>query len=70
MDRLALPLKAREARLGHSSTVLTLGTYTHLVSADDERFAAKVGEILCPDLPQIVVSDTKENENIPNSVGA
>lgn len=70
MDRLSVPLKAREARLGHSSSALTLGTYTHVVSADDERFAAKMGEILCPDLPQVPVSDTKENNNSPNSVGA
>ncbi len=70
MDRLAVPLKAREARLGHSSAALTLGTYTHVVSSDDERFAAQMGEILCPSLPQVAVSDTKENDNLPNSVGA
>jgi integrase len=70
MDQLAVPLKAREARLGHSSAALTLRSYTHLVSADDEQFAAKMGEILCPDLPQNSVNDTNENDHLPDSVGA
>lgn len=56
MDRLGAPLKVRQQRLGHSDPRLTLGVYTHVVSEDDERIAAQLGEwvsgIPCPNLPK------------------
>jgi hypothetical protein len=38
---LGAPLKVRPQRLGHSDPRLTLGIYTHVVSEDDERIAAR-----------------------------
>jgi integrase len=55
MDRLSVPLKVRQQRLGHSDPSLTLGVYTHVSSADDERFAEQLDEMLRPNAP------TKEN---------
>jgi len=46
MDRLGVPLKVRQERLGHSDPWLTLDVYTHVVNADDLRFAAQMGEML------------------------
>lgn len=52
MDRLQVPMKVRQQRLGHSDPKITLGTYTHLASSDDERIATQLGEILDPDGPK------------------
>lgn len=46
MDRLGVPLKVRQQRLGHSDPRLTMNTYTHMASADDERIAEQLGEML------------------------
>jgi integrase len=48
MDRLAVPLKLRQQRLGHSDPRLTLSVYTHVASEDDVRLANKLGELLDP----------------------
>jgi len=57
IDRLSVPLKVRQQRLGHSDPRLTLGVYTHVVSEDDVRIAAQLGELLsgipCPNLPKL-----------------
>jgi integrase len=57
MDRLRVPLKVRQERLGHSDPRLTLGVYTHVASEDDTRTAAQLGELLsgipCPNLPKL-----------------
>jgi integrase len=57
MDRLRVPLKVRQERLGHSDPRLTLGVYTHVASEDDMRTAAQLGELLsgipCPNLPKL-----------------
>jgi integrase len=52
MDRLQVPMKVRLQRLGHSDPKITLGTYTHVASSDDERIAMQLGEILDPDGPR------------------
>jgi len=52
MDRLGVPLKVRQTRLGHSDVTLTLGVYTHVVSEDDVRFAGQLGVILRPNAPK------------------
>lgn len=59
MDRLRVPLKVRQQRLGHSDPRLTLDVYTHVVSEDDVRTAALLGELLsgipapnCPNLQE------------------
>ena len=46
MDRLCVPLKVRQHRLGHSDARLMLGIYTHVASDDDLRTAADLGELL------------------------
>lgn len=53
MDRLSVPLKVRQERLGHSDPRMTLGTYTHVASADDKRIAEQLGEILNPSCTQV-----------------
>jgi integrase len=52
MDRLAVPLKVRQQRLGHSDPSLTLNVYTHVDSADDVRFAEQLDGILRPNAPK------------------
>ena len=51
MDRLGVPLKVRQERLGHSDARLTLGIYTHVASEDDARIAGQLGKILHPFSP-------------------
>lgn len=46
MDELSVPMKVRQQRLGHSDARLTMNTYTHMASADDERTAEQLGEML------------------------
>jgi len=48
MDRLGVPLKVRQQRLGHSDPRLTLGVYTHVASEDDAKIAGQLGKILHP----------------------
>jgi integrase len=52
MDRLGVPVKVRQQRLGHSDPALTLGIYTHVVSEDDERPAEQLDGILRPNAPK------------------
>jgi len=52
MDRLGVPLKLRQQRLGHSDSSLTLDVYTHVASQDDERFAEQLDMILRPNAPK------------------
>jgi hypothetical protein len=46
MDGFAVPMKVRQQRLGHSDSRLTMDTYTHSASGDDQRIAERLGEIL------------------------
>jgi integrase len=48
LDRLNVPLKLRQARLGHSDAEMTLGVYTQVERQDDERIAGQLGRILDP----------------------
>jgi len=52
MDRLQVPLKVRQERLGHSDPSLTLGVYTHVASEDDFRFVEQLDGILRPNAPK------------------
>jgi len=52
MDKLNVPVKVRQQRLGHTDARITLDTYTHAVTADERQFAGQLGEILCPNLPK------------------
>ena len=51
MDRLDVPLKLRQQRLGHSDAEMTLGVYSHVAKEDDVRIAAQLGGILDPSGP-------------------
>jgi integrase len=48
MERLGVPLKVRQQRLGHSDPRMTLCVYTHVASEDDKRIAGQLGKILHP----------------------
>ena len=48
MDRLGVPLKIRQQRLGHSDPSLTPGLYTHVASGDNVRFVKQLDGILHP----------------------
>jgi integrase len=52
MDRLGVPLKVRQQRLGHSDPTLTLSVYTHVAGEDDERVAEQLDGILRPNAPK------------------
>jgi integrase len=52
MDRLGVPLKVRQERLGHSDSSLTLDVYTHVAKEDDVRVAAQLDGILHPLAPK------------------
>jgi site-specific recombinase XerD len=46
LDQMDVPMKVRQQRLGHANPELTLGTYTHAVSADERRFVEELGSKL------------------------
>jgi integrase len=46
MDRLSIPLKVRQERLGHSTPAITLGIYTHVVGEDCRAAARQLGSIV------------------------
>jgi len=45
-DGLALAMKVRQQRLGHSDSRPTMDAYTHIASGDDQQIAEQLGEIL------------------------
>lgn len=47
MDRLNVPTRVRQARLGHAQFATTF-RYTHMVSEDDRRVARELGKMLSP----------------------
>ena len=57
MDRLGVPLKVRQQRLGHSDSSITLDVYTHVASEDEVSVAGDLDGILHPIAPK--------NENGP-----
>lgn len=52
MDRLGVPFMVRQQRFGHSDPSLTLGVYTHVSKADDERFAEQLDIIFAQMRPK------------------
>jgi integrase len=46
MDRLSVPMKVRQQRLGHGDARVTLGIYTHAVGEDSSTAAAELGRIV------------------------
>lgn len=48
MDHRHVPLAVRQVRMGHSDPRLTLGCYTHPISADERTFVDSIGKELDP----------------------
>lgn len=48
MDRLNVPMKVRQERLGHSDPRITLAVYSHSVSEDHKRVADELGKAISP----------------------
>ena len=46
MDRLSVPMKVRQQRLGHGDARVTLGIYTHTVGEDSLAVAGQLGRIV------------------------
>ena len=46
MDRLSVPMKVRQQRLGHGDASITLGIYTHTVGEDSLAVATQLGRII------------------------
>ncbi len=46
MDRLSVPMKVRQQRLGHGDASVTLGIYTHAVGEDSLTTASQLGRIV------------------------
>jgi len=65
MDRLGVPLKVRQQRLGHSDPRLTLGVYTHVASEDDVKIAGQLGRILHPFGPTDKIKGLAEFRQTP-----
>jgi integrase len=59
LDRLNVPMKVRQGRLGHVDRRTTLD-YTHLVAEDDRRAAERLGKILGPNGPKLL-SEVRAN---------
>ena len=45
-DQMSVPVKVRQQRMGHTDPSLTIGTYTHAISADERRFVEELGSRL------------------------
>jgi integrase len=46
MDRLGVPMKVRQQRLGHGDASVTLGIYTHAVGEDSLQAASDLGRLV------------------------
>jgi len=58
MDRLNAPMKIRQERLGHAAgSEITLALYTHSVSEDHKKVAVQIGELLCPNVSNLVAAE-------------
>jgi integrase len=53
LDKLNVPLKVRQERLGHTDSRLTLDVYTHTDKADRRSAAVELGRILHPNSPKL-----------------
>jgi hypothetical protein len=60
LDRMNVPMKVRQERLGHVEVQTTIG-YTHLVSEGDRLLSEKLGEILCPNVPNLGEQELSED---------
>jgi integrase len=63
LDRMNVPMKVRQERLGHVEAATTMG-YTHLVSADDRLVSKKLGEILMPNDAKLMSEEELEKMEV------
>ena len=62
MDRLSVPIKVRQERLGHSNPAITLGIYTHVVGEDSRVAAGQLGSIVWDRLPGILAPNGPQSK--------
>jgi integrase len=63
LDRMNVPMKVRQERLGHIESSTTMG-YTHLVTEDDRLVSKKLGEILMPNDARIVSQEVLQQMEV------
>jgi|HubBroStandDraft_6_1064221.scaffolds.fasta_scaffold75461_2 integrase len=62
MDALAVPMKVRQERLGHSDITLTMNVYTHIASEDDTQAAEQIAGVLWPNVAKSKKEGLPENQ--------
>jgi len=62
MDRLSVPIKVRQERLGHSNPAITLGIHTHVVGEDSRVAAGQLGSIVWDRLPGILAPNGPQSK--------
>jgi integrase len=62
MDALAVPMKVRQQRLGHSDITLTMNVYTHIASEDDTQAAEQIAGVLWPNVAKSKKEGLPENQ--------
>lgn len=60
MDREGVPLAVRTKRLGHSDATVTLNYYTEPITEDERRMVEKLGCVLAPCGPTVLLSGAGE----------
>ena len=65
MDRVSVPTKVRQDRLGHADAETT-NRYTHIVSADDKRAATEVERMIFGAKPEAAVAPALITWQIPS----
>jgi integrase len=60
MDRLSVPMKVRQQRLGHGDASVTLGIYTHVVGEDSLTTASQLGRIVWGKSLEILDADGRK----------
>lgn len=60
MDQFGTPLKVRQDRLGHMDSRMTLGVYTHVVSADAKHAASQLGSVVWAGIPYANVREKEK----------
>lgn len=60
MDRLGVPMKVRQQRLGHVDASVTLGIYTHVVGEDSLTSDSQLGRIVWGKSLEILDADGRK----------
>jgi integrase len=63
MDRLNVPMKVRQQRLGHGDAKITLDVYTHTAGQDSAVAATELGRIVWGKSPEILDANRTQIKN-------